>query len=111
MHSSRITRRQFVAASASGLAATALGSAPASAQNFGSPELIEAAKKEGKFVYYTANFTEVEQETIKAFNKRFPFVQDRDGARAGRAAHHPRQDRGGRRQARGRRRRPFRPRR
>ena len=39
------------------------------------PELIEAAKKEGKFVYYTANFTEVEQETIKAFNKRFPFVK------------------------------------
>jgi iron(III) transport system substrate-binding protein len=48
---------------------------PAAAQNFGPPELIEAAKKEGKFVYYTANFTEVEQETIKAFNKRFPFVK------------------------------------
>ncbi len=45
------------------------------AQNFGPPELIEAAKKEGKFVFYTANFTEVEQETIKAFNKRFPFVK------------------------------------
>ena len=70
----RITRRQFVAASASGLAATALNIKPASAQNFGSAELIEAAKKEGKFVYYTANFTEVEQETIKAFNTRFPFV-------------------------------------
>ncbi len=35
-------------------------------------ELIEAAKKEGTLVYYTANFTEVEQEIIKAFNKRFP---------------------------------------
>jgi iron(III) transport system substrate-binding protein len=45
------------------------------AQNFGPPELIEAAKKEGKFVFYTANFTEVEQETIKAFNKRFPFIK------------------------------------
>ena len=75
MTSSRITRRQFVAASASGLAATALGSVSASAQNFGSAELIEAAKKEGKLVYYTANFTEVEQEIIKAFNKRFPFVK------------------------------------
>ena len=26
-------------------------------------------------VFYTANFTEVEQEVIKAFNKRFPFVK------------------------------------
>ena len=50
-------------------------SASAVAQNFGPPELIEAAKKEGKLVYYTANFTEVEQEMIKAFNKRFPFVK------------------------------------
>src|SRR3954447_21007756 len=48
---------------------------PALAQNFGPPELIEAARKEGKIVYYTANFTEVEQEVIKAFNKRFPFVK------------------------------------
>src|SRR5262245_28767915 len=59
---------------------TALGLAialavPAAAQNFGPPELIEAAKKEGKLVYYTANFAEVEQEVIKAFNKRFPFVR------------------------------------
>src|SRR5262249_20722305 len=45
------------------------------AQNFGPPELIEAARREGRFVYYTANFTEVEQETIRAFNKRFPFVK------------------------------------
>jgi len=37
--------------------------------------LVEAAKKESKLVYYTANFTEVEQEVIKAFNKRFPFVR------------------------------------
>ena len=49
--------------------------APAPAQNFGPPELIEAAKKEGKVVYYTADFAEVEQEIIKAFNKRFPFVK------------------------------------
>ena len=37
--------------------------------------LIEAARKEGKIVYYTADFTEPEQEIIKAFNKRFPFVK------------------------------------
>ena len=48
---------------------------PLPPQNFGSTELIEAAKKEGKIVYYTADFTEVEQEIIKAFNKRFPFVR------------------------------------
>ena len=42
---------------------------------FGSPELIAAAKKEGKLVYYTANFAEVEQQVIKAFNKRFPEVK------------------------------------
>ncbi len=48
---------------------------PALAQNFGSPALIAAAKKEGKLVYYTANFAEVEQEVIKAFNKRFPEIK------------------------------------
>jgi len=49
--------------------------APAAAQNFGPPELIAAAKKEGKLVYYTANFAEVEQEVINAFNKRFPEIK------------------------------------
>src|SRR5579864_6971087 len=48
---------------------------PAAAQNFGSPELIAAAKKEGRLVYYTANFAEVEQQVINAFNKRFPEVK------------------------------------
>ena len=49
--------------------------ASAAAQNFGPPELIEAAKKEGKLIYYTANFAEVEQETIREFNKRFPEIK------------------------------------
>jgi iron(III) transport system substrate-binding protein len=48
---------------------------PAAAQNFGSSELIAAAKKEGRLVFYTANFAEVEQEVIKAFNKRFPEIK------------------------------------
>ncbi len=52
----------------------ALAIVPAQAQEFGSPELIAAAKKEGKLVYYTANFAEVEQQVIKAFNKRFPEI-------------------------------------
>src|SRR5437868_12791197 len=54
----------------------ALNAAPARAQQeFGSPELIAAAKAEGKLVYYTANFAEVEQQVIKAFNKRFPEIK------------------------------------
>src|ERR1700716_429318 len=48
---------------------------PVAAQDFGPPELIAAAKKEGRLVYYTANFAEVEQEVIKAFNKRFPEIK------------------------------------
>ena len=53
----------------------AVAGGPALAQNFGPPELIEAAKKEGTLIYYTADFAEVEQEITKAFNKRFPFVK------------------------------------
>src|SRR4030081_1133967 len=55
--------------------ALALGAQPALAQDFGSPELIAAANKEGKLVYYTANFAEVEQQVINAFNKRFPNIK------------------------------------
>ncbi len=40
-----------------------------------SPALVEAARKEGRLVLYTASFTEVEQETAAQFNKRFPFVR------------------------------------
>ena len=56
--------------------ALALGSAPANAaDDFGPPELIAAAKAEGKLVLYTANFAEVEQEVIREFNKRFPEIK------------------------------------
>lgn len=48
---------------------------PAEAQEFGSPELIAAAKKEGRVVYYTASSAEGEQEVINAFNKRFPEIK------------------------------------
>jgi iron(III) transport system substrate-binding protein len=75
MNDVRINRRQFTAGAAAGLAAATIGSQRADAQAYGTNELIEAAKKEGKFVYYTADFTEPEQEVIKAFNKRFPFVK------------------------------------
>ena len=56
-----------------GLALTWNGTAQA--QEFGSPELIAAAKAERKLVFYTANFAEVEQQVIKAFNKRFPEIK------------------------------------
>src|SRR6202011_5176616 len=57
------------------LALAAALAAPAAAQDFGPPELIAAAKAEGRLVYYTANFAEVEQEGIKALNKRFPEIR------------------------------------
>src|SRR6202790_4512917 len=69
--------RRAVLGGALGLAA-ALAVRPARAQQkdpFGPPELIEAAKREGSIVYYTANFAEVEQEVINAFNKRFPEIK------------------------------------
>src|SRR5438093_9522091 len=59
----------------SALALAGLIAMPAVAQDFGPPELIAAAKKEGRLVYYTANFAEVEQELINAFNKRFPEIK------------------------------------
>jgi iron(III) transport system substrate-binding protein len=57
------------------LAVALLASPVVAQQDIGSPELIAAAKKEGKVVYYTANFAEVEQVVINAFNKRFPEIK------------------------------------
>src|SRR5438094_10418517 len=57
------------------LALAGLIAMPAVAQDFGPPDLIDAAKNEGRLIYYTANFAEVEQEVIKAFNKRFPEIR------------------------------------
>jgi iron(III) transport system substrate-binding protein len=54
--------------SLSALGLAALMALPAAAQDFGPPELIAAAKDRKSVVYYTANFAEVEQEVIKAFN-------------------------------------------
>src|SRR2546423_10489400 len=69
-----IVARIVATAGAAGFA-LALGALPAQVQEFGSPDLIAAANKEGRLVYYTANFAEVEQEVIKAFNKRFPDIK------------------------------------
>src|SRR6195256_408525 len=71
-----MTRTSVIIAAATAAAAAAASIvAPAPAQEFGSPALIAAAQKEGKVVYYTANFAEVEQEVINAFNKRFPEIK------------------------------------
>jgi iron(III) transport system substrate-binding protein len=71
-------RRNFLKLAGATGAALALPTVRSIAQQgseFGSPELIAAAKKEGKLVYYTANFAEVEQQVINAFNKRFPEIK------------------------------------
>jgi iron(III) transport system substrate-binding protein len=67
---------KIIALAASAGIALALGGSPAkAADDFGPPELIAAAKAEGKLVLYTANFAEVEQEVIREFNKRFPEIK------------------------------------
>jgi iron(III) transport system substrate-binding protein len=66
-------RRSVLAGLAGAAASWAL---PAAAEDeFGSKDLVAAAEKEGSLTYYTANFAEVEQEVIKAFNKRFPKIK------------------------------------
>ena len=39
------------------------------------PDLLAAAKKEGKVVLYTANFLDTEQVVVKRFSQRFPGIQ------------------------------------
>jgi iron(III) transport system substrate-binding protein len=71
-------KKKLVAGIVAMASITGLALAPGFAmaqQEFGSPELIAAAKAEGKLVYYTANFAEVEQQVIKAFNQRFPEIK------------------------------------
>ncbi len=69
-------RRIFTKLALAGIAGLGIARrASAQAQEFGSPELIAAAKAEGKLVLYTANFAEVEQDVIKEFNKRFPEIK------------------------------------
>ena len=56
----------------------ALIGAPAWAQDlsaYGTPDLLQAAKREGKLVFYFANFIETEQQIVARFNKRFPDIR------------------------------------
>jgi iron(III) transport system substrate-binding protein len=70
-----MSRTIIALVAAAGLALALGGTAAKAADDFGPPELIAAAKAEGKLVLYTANFAEVEQETIREFNKRFPEIK------------------------------------
>lgn len=70
------TRRQALTGLAALAAAPALAAPARAAPGFDPPgALVDAARKEGRVVMYTASFTEVEQQTAAAFNKRFPFVR------------------------------------
>src|SRR4030081_2463300 len=71
----KVVARAVAIAGAAGLGIALSGPPALAQQEFGSPELIAAAKAEGNLIFYTANFAEVEQEVIKEFNKRFPEIR------------------------------------
>lgn len=76
MSRTTLTRRAALAGAAAlgGLAVS--GRAARAQKAFAAPAaLMDAARKEGKMILYTATFTEIMLETISAFNKRFPFVR------------------------------------
>src|SRR5450432_2725750 len=66
-----VSRRHLLGATV----ALAAGQVRAATRYEPSAALIAAAKQEAGFVNYTAQIEELEQETIAAFNKRFPFVK------------------------------------
>jgi iron(III) transport system substrate-binding protein len=70
-----LSRRSALAGLAAAGVLVRLGPARAAKPYDPPGSLIDAAKKEGRMVLYTASFTEVEQETVAVFNKRFPFVR------------------------------------
>src|ERR1700761_8858546 len=79
-------RRQFVAAAAAStvlapLGARVLSAAPPTTAI--TPELLEAAKKEGKVTYYTAMDLSVAEPMAKAFEAKYPGIKvavERTGA-------------------------------
>src|SRR5215204_2945625 len=70
-----LTRRQALASAAAFGSLTIIGRARAEKAFQPAPSLVEAARKEGRIVLYTATFVEVEQEVINEFRKRFPFIR------------------------------------
>ena len=75
MDASQFTRRE-VLASAAALGLLGLARPARAAEGFQpAGGLVDAARKEGRLVLYTASFTETIQESINAFNARVPFVR------------------------------------
>ena len=71
-----MTRRDALLGAAAAGTLASFGAARAAPKPYDPPgALVDAARKEGRMVLYTASFTEVEQETVAVFNKRFPFVR------------------------------------
>ena len=70
-----ISRRHVLGSAAALGALTAYGPARAAKPYDPPGALLEAAKKDGGLVLYTAAFPEVMQDQIATFNKRFPFVK------------------------------------
>jgi iron(III) transport system substrate-binding protein len=70
-----LTRRDLLAGMASAGTLATISVARAQPAFSASPALVEAARKEGRMVVFTANFAEVMADIIKAFNRRFPFIR------------------------------------
>ena len=70
-----LTRRRLLATAAGIGSFAIIGRVRAATAYKPSDSLLDAARKEGKFTLYTATFTEVEQEVINEFRKKFPFIQ------------------------------------
>jgi len=75
MIDSGLTRRHALRAAAALGSFAIIGRARAAKPFTPSDSLVEAARKEGKIVLYTATFVEVEQEVVNEFRKRFPFIR------------------------------------
>src|SRR5437764_5832078 len=72
---SGLTRRAALRAGAA-LGSFAVVGRASAAKPFSPPDsLVEAARREGKIVLYTATFVEVEQEVVNEFRKKFPFIR------------------------------------
>src|SRR3954452_16702860 len=69
------TRRKLLASAAGVGSFAIIGGLRAATPDKPPHSLLHAAEKEGKFTLYTATFTEVEQEVINEFRKKFPFVR------------------------------------
>src|ERR671911_3167911 len=66
-------RRTLIAAMLLGASGAALAQAPAPYE--ATPELIDAAKKEGAVVWYTATDVQVSERAGKAFEEKYPGIK------------------------------------